>query len=235
MITIRSSNSNSRVTLICLEATLTTSRGVYAISSNGPMLDSISPSGDGLFGAISWPRSRFGLGEGLSLEQQMFLPHDGSAVALSWELHGGLFPAKLAVRPFFSGCGPRSYRDVGFHFESEEDGGRLAWLPNVRGPKVIADTNGRYHDEPSRSLDCFCRQAAASASPEDLAMPGTFEFHLSNRPSILIFSMEREVQTPHNQLVGTFLAGLMRNNSPARAGSRAARRTRTESPQLVAA
>ena len=215
MITIRSSNSTPQVALVCLEATLTTPRGVYTISSDGPMIDSESPSaGDGLFGAISWPRSRFSLGEGLSLEQQMFLPHDGSAVALSWELRGGIIPAQLVVRPFYSGSGPRSYRDVGFRFESEEDGGRLGWLPNVRGPKVIADTNGRYHDEPARSFDCLCQQAIASASSEDLTTPGTFQFDLSNRPSVLIFSTEDDPGARRSQHVGAFLAGLMQKDAP---------------------
>jgi len=199
--------------LMSLEATLTTPCGVYTISSNGPMIDSASPSGGELFGAISWPRSRFGLAGGLSLEQQMFLPHDSSAVALSWELRGGLVPVQLVVRPFFSGCGPRSYRDVGFRFESEQEGGRLTWLPNVRGPRVIADMNGRYHDEPTRSFDCLCRQATASASSEDLITPGRFEFELSKRPSVLIFSMEGHASTQRNQHVGAFLAGLIQDDS----------------------
>src|SRR5437016_14100709 len=88
MITIRSCNSNSDVALISLEATLTTPRGVYTISSEGPMTDSRSSFADALFGAISWPVSRFRLAEGLLLEQQMFLPHDESAVAISWSLRG---------------------------------------------------------------------------------------------------------------------------------------------------
>jgi len=213
MITIRSCKSSSDVALIFLKATLATPRGVYTISSNGPMIDSVSQRGGELFGAISWPRSRFRLTEGLSLEQQMFLPHDGSAVALSWELRGGIIPVQLVVRPFFSGCSPRSYRDVGFDLESEQEGGRLTWLPNVRGPKVIADMNGRYHDEPTRSFDCLCRQATASASSEDLITPGRFEFELSRRPSVLIFSMEGYASTQRNQHVGAFLAGLIQDDS----------------------
>ena len=215
MITIRSSKNGSEVTLICLEATLTTPRGVYAISSNEPMIDSRSSLGGALFGAISWPVSRFRLADGLLLEQQMFLPHNGSAVALSWSLQSsGLLPARLVVRPFFCCCAPHSYRDVGFRFESEENGGRLTWLPNVLGPKVIADTNGRYQDERARSFDCFCEQARASGSTEDLITPGRFEFELNNRPSVLIFSMEGPAGAQRNQHVGAFLAGLMQNNSP---------------------
>ncbi len=236
MITIRSSNSNSEAALICIEAILTTPRGVYTISSNGPMIDSALTSGGGLFGAISWPRSRFRLAEELSLEQQMFLPHDGSTVALSWELRGGPIPAQLVVRPFFSGCGPRSYRDVGFRLESEQEGGRLTWLPNVRGPKIIADTNGRYHDEPARSFDCLCHQATASVSPEDLVAPGSFEFELSNRPSVLIFSAEGHANTQRDLHVGAFLAGLIQTEPRPRTDLLVDRRPEMEATaQLVAA
>jgi hypothetical protein len=173
-----------------------------------------SSFGGGLFGAISWPVSRFRLADALLLEQQMFLPHDGSAVAFSWALRGDtVISVQLVVRPFFTGCGPRSYRDVGFHFDSEENGGRLSWLPNVRGPKVIADTNGRYHDEPIRFFDCLCEHAAGWASAEDLITPGRFEFELSRRPSVLIFSMEGHTITQRDQQVGQFLAGLIQNDS----------------------
>jgi len=214
MITIRSSAASSEPTLIGLEATLLTAHGVYTISSHGSVADFSYPFGGGLFGAISWPRSRFQLTPEVVLEQQMFLPHDGSAAAFSWQLHAqSPLQMRLTVKPFFSGCGPRSYRDVGFRFESEQEGGRLTWLPNVRGTKVIADTNGRYHDEPARSFDCLCQQVTVSASSEDLITPGHFEFELSRRPSILIFSIERAACTRRNQHVGAFLAGLIQDDS----------------------
>src|SRR6266481_6137412 len=141
MITIRSSKASSKATLICLEVTLKTPRNVYTISSDGALADSGSLFGHGLFGGISWPVSRFRIAEGVLLEQQMFLPHNESTVAISWALCGDTATAvQLVVRPFFSGCGPRSYRDVGFHLDSEDNGGRLSWLAHVRGPKVLADT-----------------------------------------------------------------------------------------------
>src|SRR5205809_7678256 len=236
MITIRSCNSNSDVALISLEATLTTPRRVYTISSEVPMTDSRSSFGDALFGPISWPVSLFRQAEGLLLEQQMFLPHDGSAVALSWSLRGNTaIAAQLVVRPFFSGCGPRSYRDAGFHFDSEDNGGRLTWLPNVRGPRVFADTTGRYHDEPVRLFDCLCEQAAASASAGDVITPGRFEFELSRRPAVLIFSMEDPATIQHHQHIGIFLAGLMQENASARAGSTIAESVGLGTQQLVIA
>lgn len=149
----------------------------------------------------------------------MFLPHDESAVALSWALHGDAgTTARLVVRPFFSGCGPRSYRDVGFHLDSDDNGGPLTWLPHVRGPKVLADTNGQYHDEPVRLFDCFFERAVASALEQDLITPGRFEFELSRRPSVLIFSMEDPAVSRHDQHIGLFLTGLM-EGSAVRAGS----------------
>jgi len=152
MITIRSSKAGSKATLMCVEVTLKTSRNVYTISSDRALADSGSFFGDELFGGVSWPVSRFHIEEGLRLEQQMFLPRDESTVAMSWTLDRETSTAvQLVVRPFFSGCGPRSYRDIGFR--SEDEGGRLSWLANVRGPKVFADTNGHYRDEPVRLFD----------------------------------------------------------------------------------
>jgi hypothetical protein len=217
MITIRSSAASSKPTLIGLEVILTTPRGTYMISSNGSVADFSSPFGGGLFGAISWPRSQFRLAPGVVLEQQMFFPNDGSAAAFSWQLHAqSPLLGRLTVKPFFSGCGPRSYRDVGFHFDSEENGSRLTWLPNVRGPKFIADTNGEYHNEPTRFIESSRDQETASASSENLVTPGTFEFELSSCPSVLIFSMEGDAKTQHAQHVGAFLAGLMRSDIPSR-------------------
>jgi len=81
MITIRQAKAASKPTLVCLDATLKTPSSVYTISSEDPTTDSGSSFSGALFGAISWPVSRFRLAEGLLLEQQMFLPHDESAVA----------------------------------------------------------------------------------------------------------------------------------------------------------
>jgi hypothetical protein len=222
MITIRSSKAGSKATLMCVEVTLKTSRSVYTISSDRALADSRSFLGDELFGGVSWPVSRFRIAEGLLLEQQMFLPREESTVAMSWALHGDTPTAvQLVVRPFFSGCGPRSYRDVGFHLDSEDNGGRLSWLPHVRGPKVLADTNGLYHDEPARLFDCLFAPAAASASEQELITPGRFEFELGRRPSVLILSMEDPAVSRRDQHIGLFLAGLM-EGSAVKAGSSAA-------------
>ncbi len=169
MITIRSSADSSAPALVALEVTLTTPTGVYTICSKETMDGSHSPVSGALFGAISWPPSRFQLSPGVILEQQMFLPPDRSAAAFSWQLHTpSAIQAHLAVTPLLSGCSPRSYRDVGFQLQSEDEGGRLAWLAGVRGPKVIADTNGCYRGEPAIKED----RALDSLNQENLTAPG---------------------------------------------------------------
>lgn len=200
MITIASSKNISEPTLIGLEASLTTPNGVYEFSSE----EALSFPDSNLFGAISWPRSRFRLGSDLIIEQQMFVPHDGGDFAISWELSGKLIPARLVVRPHFGGCNPRSYRDVGFRYDAQEKGGRLFWLPSVLGPRIIADTNGRYNDEPVRS---------ANIGDTSIVVPGTFEFDLSSHPSILIFSNDSCTRADGCQQVGMFLAGLLADTS----------------------
>lgn len=196
-----------------MEVTLKTLGHAYTISSDRALADSASSFGHGLFGGISWPVSRFRVGEKLLLEQQLFLPHDQSTVAMSWALYGdAATAAQLVVRPFFSGCEPRLYRDLGFHIDSNDNTGRLTWLPNVLGPRLFSDTNGQYHDEPVQCLDCFCEEGATSASAEDLITPGRFEFELSRRPAVLILS-EDQTTARHHQHVGVFLAGLMQENT----------------------
>ena len=83
MITIRPTTDLSELTLVGLEATLTMQGRTFIFSSNGPIADATLPSRGDHFGALSWPRSRFELGNGVALEQQMFLSHDGSVAALS--------------------------------------------------------------------------------------------------------------------------------------------------------
>src|SRR5438552_18149445 len=100
MITIRQAKTTSKPTLVCVDATLKTTSSVYTISSEDAMTGPGSSFSGALFGAISWPVSRFRLAEGLLLEQQMFLPHDESAVAISWSLRGDTaIDEQLVVKP----------------------------------------------------------------------------------------------------------------------------------------
>ena len=68
MIAIRSTEGLSEPSLVCFEATVTTPTQVFTMASDGPIVDHTSPFGGGLFGAMSWPRSRFEIAPGTVLE-----------------------------------------------------------------------------------------------------------------------------------------------------------------------
>jgi hypothetical protein len=80
--------------------------------------------------------------------------------------------------------------------------------------------------------ECLCEQAAASASADDLITPGRFEFDLSRCPSVLIFSMEGKANS-QGEHVGAFLAGLMQNDCPNKAGLPSADSVETRTQQLA--
>jgi hypothetical protein len=207
MITIRSPKSISKPTLIGFEATLTTPRAVYELSSTDPVDDGM-PIAGGLYGRIMCPHGLFRFGPDYVLEQHMFVSCDSSDAAVAWKLRGKPLPARLIVRPHFGGCGRRGYRDRGFRRDSQENGGRLCWLPHVLGPKIVADTNGQYYDEPVRSPEGL---ADCNHDSPSLVVPGTFEFDLSHHPSILILSTDGGADRLHVHKVGMFLAGLLGN------------------------
>jgi len=122
---------------------------------------------------------------------------------------------------------------LGFTLIPMTTGERLTWLPNVRGPRLFVDTNGQYHDEAVRSLDCFCDEAASSGLTEDLITPGRFEFELSRRPAVLILSAEDQATTRHHQHVGVFLAGLMQRNTSANSADRESTEVKIQQPAIA--
>jgi len=115
-----------------------------------------------------------------------------------------LISAELSIKPHFASCEPLGYRNRGFRVESQENGGRLCWLPRVLGPKIVADTNGEYREEPFQF---------ALNRPQTTVSPGTFEFQLARAPSILMFSSDTCAQSQCRQQFGMFLAGLLDHSS----------------------
>ena len=204
MITIRTPKEISQPTLIGFEATVKTPHAVFELSSTCLAIDAGGQVGGGLYGRIAWPRALFRLGSDLVMEQQMFVPFDCSDVAISWQLRGSSLPAELTIKPHFAGCEPLGYRNREFRVESQENGGRLCWLPHVLGPKIVADTNGEYREEPFRFV---------ANTAQTIVSPGTFEFQLARRPSVLMFSSDTCSQSQCRQRFGLFLAELLNQNS----------------------
>ena len=179
----------NKVVLEGLSITIETRRKVYAVSSDGP------PQADhpGRCRGAIWPRACWPLADGMSIEQQMLLPAEGNALAISWRLIGhSLLPVRLRVSPVFSAYQP--FSPAGFEGEPDSNGGRLAWRPHHRFSKIIADTNG-----------CFSGKVIPAQSS---AVPASFEFNLGPHPAILILSTEPQSAVDTDPVIGAFLAHL---------------------------
>lgn len=160
---------------------------IYQVSSNHTFKDGRESS----YGR-AWPRWLWQLGDGIWIEQQLAVPTDGNALAISWRSIGQPHvPCCLKVSPVFSAAEP--FTEAGFRFEPETHGQRLTWQPFAQASKIIADTNGRC--DSIRSLS-------------DSRLPAAFEFNLSSRPAVLIFSSEFPRLPGTDSLIGGFLARL---------------------------
>lgn len=179
------------------DAWVDTPGGSFAISSQAYARDTVSPDGATRIAAFArdpWPRWTFQLPDGSRVEQQIFVPHGTSAVALLWRLTGATQPAMLRVRPFFSG---RDYHALhhengAFRFAPERRDGRLVWRPYDGVPAVIAHGNGDYHHAPLWYRDFRYDEELARGldGREDLAAPGEFRFDLGAGEAALLFAAE---------------------------------------------
>src|SRR4051812_20470371 len=113
------------------DAWVETSDGIFAISSQRYAPDVIHPDGASRIESFErepWPRWRFRLTNDMIIEQEIFVPHGESCVMLSWRVVSEkAVPAKLKVRPFFSG------RD--FHSMHHENGSFL-FAAAQRGERI---------------------------------------------------------------------------------------------------
>ena len=179
----------SDVILEGLSIAIETRGKIYTVSSDRPPQSDCSSRSSGAI----WPRWRWALTDEISVEQQMLLPAEGDALAISWRLIGFTFvPVLLEARPFFRALQSLSFSS--FHVEPETNGGRLTWRPHIRSSKIIADTNGRLVERP--------------LATEPGAMASTFQFELGVHPSVLIISSESNNEAGADPLIGGFLADL---------------------------
>jgi predicted glycogen debranching enzyme len=180
------------------DAWVETRSGTFAISSQRYAPDVIHPNGASLIESFEhepWPRWRYRLTDDSLIEQEIFVPHGESAVFLSWKtVSDDAIPAKLKVRPFFSGRDFHSihHENGSFKFAAEQNGERLTYRSYDGVPAVVAFSNGRYAREPIwyRNFLYAEEQARGLDAIEDLASPGTFEFSLSQNPAVLMLAAE---------------------------------------------
>jgi predicted glycogen debranching enzyme len=175
------------------DAEVATSAGRFALSSQRYAPGVTTPDGAGRierFERDPWPRWTYRLGDGTTVEQEVFVPHGRAAVVISWRAKAG----SLVVCPFLSGRDYHAlhHENPGFRFEPASEKGRLIWRPYPGLPPIVANTNGTYAQQPEwyRSFQYEQERARGLDDIEDLAAPGIFRWDLSKGEAWLVFSTE---------------------------------------------
>jgi predicted glycogen debranching enzyme len=178
------------------DAWVQTNNGIFPISSQRYQPDVIHPDGAARlidFEPEPWPRWTYWIEEGMSVQQEIFVPRGASVAVLRWSLSGD-GPASLLVRPFLSGRDfHATHHENGvFNFAAEIAGDRVTWSPYPGVPRVTARSNGQYKSQPDwyRNFSYSEEQARGLDFTEDLATPGLFEFDLATGRAELILVAE---------------------------------------------
>jgi predicted glycogen debranching enzyme len=190
------------------DAWIETANGPVALTSQRYEPGVIHPNGAQHISAFTtepWPRWTFTLADGTRIEQSIVVQHGVPLVAISWRLVSDrIGPARLFVRPFFSGRDYHSlHRENGaFRFEPERRGDRLVWHPYDGIPAIHVVSDGDYRHAPDWYRN-FCYDAEAARgldAVEDLAAPGVFSWDLTGEPATLILAAapDAEAALPPN-------------------------------------
>src|ERR687892_311710 len=201
------------------DASVTTSTGTYALSSQLYPSEIVHPDGArriAEFRSDPWPQWNFALEDGTKVQQEIFVLHGASIVCLSWRLLNAALEATLSLRPFFSGRDYHSmhHENPAFQFQPNIFDRRLLWYPYSGLPGIISLHNGEYLHRPDWYRNFVYEQERARGLDftEDLASPGIFQWDLSAGEAVWILAAEGfdNNQLPATRPVGQLLADLRR-------------------------
>ncbi|MGH7802902.1 MAG: amylo-alpha-1,6-glucosidase, partial [Candidatus Binatia bacterium] len=169
-----------------LEAWAETVSGRYALSTHRYTPDVVHPDGSRRivdFARDPWPRWRYRLEDGTTIEQEILVRHGSPATAIAWRAIGQSSAVRLSVRFFFSGRDYHSlhHENGAFAFEPVGVDGHLAWRPYVGVPGTVVATNGSYAHQPAWYRGFLYSEESDRGldASEDLASPGVFAFDLA--------------------------------------------------------
>jgi predicted glycogen debranching enzyme len=202
-----------------LDAWIETAHGTFALTSQRYEPGVIHPDGAGRISAFTtdpWPRWTFTLDDGTEIQQTIVVQHGAPLVAIDWRLttrqpHA---PARLFVRPFFSG---RDYHSMhrensAFGFEPERRRDRLIWHSYNGIPAIHVVSNGQYRHQPDwyRNFRYDAELGRGLDAVEDLAAPGLFSWDLTTDNATLIFAAAPDAETalPGDESASEVLARL---------------------------
>ena len=167
--------------------------GRFALSSQRYAPDVVHPDGASRLADFShepWPRWRFGLPDGSSVEQELFAVKGEPRVVLSWRLRDASDGAVLAVRPFVSGRDLHALQRENPAFDAavERRGDRIRLRPYRGVPGVSLAANGRYAHAPLwyRGFAYAEERARGFEYLEDLLSPGELRFDLARGEALCV-------------------------------------------------
>ncbi len=179
------------------DASVETPAGTHWISSQLYAPDVVAPDGADFlesFQSELWPQWTYRLADGTLLEQELFVPHDASVVAIRWRLRSVSGSATLRVRPFLSGRGYHSlhHENSAFCTDAQVAGNAICWRPYQGVPSTTAITNGRYDHQPVwyRNFLYERERDRGLDDTEDLMAPGIFSWDLRASEAVCFFATE---------------------------------------------
>ncbi|MFN8179794.1 MAG: amylo-alpha-1,6-glucosidase [bacterium] len=145
-----------------------------------------------------WPTWRHRVGDGLFLEQELFMAHGDPATLIRFRLlaegreaKAAAKQAKLVVRPFLSGRDYHALHQENRHFRwaGAVGPGRVTWQPYEGVPGIEARHDGEWVPEPLwyRRFSYAEELGRGLEDGEDLASPGYFRFSLAKGEAVLIW------------------------------------------------
>ena len=180
-----------------LDVELATPRGLLPLSAHAYAPDVVHPDGLALlsrFDVEPWPRWRFRLPSGATIEHEFLVVRDRSLVLLSWRLDRARAGWMLRVRPLLSGRDLHAlHRENGaFRFAPRERDGALLFHPYAGVPGIAMRSSGRFTPEPRwyRNFLYAEERARGYDAIEDLASPGRFDLDLSSGEAALVLAAD---------------------------------------------
>lgn len=178
--------------------------GTVALSSQSYLPGVVSPNGRERiveFANEPWPRWVFDLGNGVRIQQEIFVPKGEQLTVLTWRSVGSTTPATLRIRPFLSGRDYHSlqHENGAFRFDAAADGEKITWRPYDGVPAIIALANASYAADAHwyRNFNYEEERARGLDHAEDLATPGVFTWDLAEGEAVWIIAHQAAVQRFH--------------------------------------
>ncbi len=178
-----------------LEAAIRTPGGTFFLSAQAYAPDVFHSDGPSLlarFDVDPWPRWRFKLPGGGTLDHEILVVRDRALVLVSWRLSQPRPGMTLRVRPLLSGRDLHAlHRENGaFRFAPEERDDTLLFHPYVGVPSIAMRASGPFTPEPLwyRNVLYAEEKARGFDHIEDLASPGRFDLDLSSGEAALLLA-----------------------------------------------